>query len=130
LASLSKEASGDPALTRELAAAYEKVGDIQGQPSAGNVGNTEGAVQSYQQAISLRQSLHDAESADPAIRMAMAPDWLSWPMCRPGRLSWRCRVSNCRRAVFLAEQTLQAHSGFRPAVAVLAQATQLCRFCR
>ena len=128
LASLSKEASGDPALTRELAAAYEKVGDIQGQPSAGNVGNTEGAVQSYQRAISLRQSLHDTESADPAIRMAMAAGLVKLADVQARTPELADAVSSCRRAVFLAEQTLQAHSGFRPAVAVLAQAYSVMSF--
>jgi len=122
LASLSKEASGDPALTRELAAAYEKVGDIQGQPSAGNVGNTEGAVESYRRAISLRQSLHDEESNDPAIRIAIAAGLVKLASVQARTSKLEAAVSNCRRAQFLTEETLNAHSGLRPAVAMLAQA--------
>jgi tetratricopeptide (TPR) repeat protein len=122
LASLSKEASGDPALTHELAAAYEKVGDIQGQPNAGNVGHTEGAVESYRHAVALRQSLHDAESADPAIRIAMAGGLIKLASVQARTSELEAAVSNCRRAMSLAEQTLQAHDGLRPALAVLAQA--------
>lgn len=126
LASLSNEASGDPTLTHELAAAYEKVGDIQGQPSAGHVGNTEGAVQSYQRAISLRQSLHDA--ADPAVRIAMAAGLVKLANVQARTPELKAAVSSCRRALSLAEQTLHAHSGFRSALAVLAQAYSVMSF--
>lgn len=122
LSSLSKEASGDPALTRELAAAYEKVGDIQGEPGAGNVGNTEGAVESYQRAISLRQSLHDAESSDPAIRIAMAAGLVKLANVQARTPELEAAVSNCRRALSLAGNTLQASPNLRPAMAAFAQA--------
>jgi len=122
LASLSKEASGDRALTRELAAAYEKVGDIQGEPGVGNVGNTEGAVESYQQAVSLRQSLHDAESTDPAIRIAMAAGLVKLANVQARTPDLESAVWNCRRALLLAGKTIESHSGLHPAVAVLAQA--------
>ncbi|MGA2740491.1 MAG: serine/threonine-protein kinase [Bryobacteraceae bacterium] len=121
LASLSKEASGDPALTRELAAAYEKVGDIQGEPGAGNVGNTRGAVESYRQAVSLRQSLHDADSADPAIRVAMAAGLVKLANVQARTPELEAAVSNCRRALVLAGKTLEAHPGLSSAVVGLAQ---------
>ncbi|MGA3044972.1 MAG: serine/threonine-protein kinase, partial [Bryobacteraceae bacterium] len=122
LSSLSKEASGDPALTRELATAYEKVGDIQGEPGAGNVGNTEGAVRSYQQAVSLRQSLHDAESADPAIRIAVAAGLAKLSNVQARTPELEAAVSNCRRALSLAGNTLETNPNLRPAMAALAQA--------
>ncbi len=122
LASLSKEASGDTALTRELAAAYEKVGDIQGEPGEGNVGDTQGAIESYRQAVLLRESLHDAESSDPAIRIALAAGLVKLANVQARTLESESAASNCRRAQFLAEETLKAHPGFEPAVAVQAQA--------
>jgi eukaryotic-like serine/threonine-protein kinase len=48
LDSLAAEASGDPALQRELAAAYDRVGSILGKPYAPNLGNGKGALESYQ----------------------------------------------------------------------------------
>jgi tetratricopeptide (TPR) repeat protein len=54
---LSKEAGGDAGLTRELAAAYEKLGDIQGGTGAGNIGDAAAAAASYQQAVTLLKSL-------------------------------------------------------------------------
>jgi tetratricopeptide (TPR) repeat protein len=122
LVTLSEEASGDPALTRELAAAYEKVGDIQGEPGEGNVGNTEGAVRSYQQAVSLRQSLRDAEDTDPAIVIAMAAGLVKLANVQARTRALEAAISNCRCALSLAEKTRKAHPGLRPAVAVQAQA--------
>ena len=47
LDTLSAESSGDATLQRELASAYEKVGDVQGSPSRANLGNFAGALASH-----------------------------------------------------------------------------------
>jgi serine/threonine protein kinase len=57
LDSLAQEAKGDPSLTRELASAYEKLGDVQGRPMRANLGNSAAAMASYQKALALRESL-------------------------------------------------------------------------
>ena len=44
LDSLAKDAAGDRSLQREMAAAYLKIGDIQGAPYLPNIGDTEGAA--------------------------------------------------------------------------------------
>ena len=62
LDSLAREMSGDPSLQRELAAAYQKVGDVQGRPSSANLGDADGAMQSYRKALSIWESL---AAADP-----------------------------------------------------------------
>jgi eukaryotic-like serine/threonine-protein kinase len=61
LDSLSQEAANDPALQRELAAAYERLGDIQGQPREANEGDYDGALESYQRALALREASEKAE---------------------------------------------------------------------
>jgi len=57
LDSLVQESRGDPSLQRELAAAYKRIGDVQGGPFAANVGDTTAALKSYQKALEIRQSL-------------------------------------------------------------------------
>lgn len=57
LDSLARESGGDPDLQRELAAAYERVGAVQGNPLYANLGNTAGALESYRKALKIRQSL-------------------------------------------------------------------------
>jgi non-specific serine/threonine protein kinase/serine/threonine-protein kinase len=62
LDSLSREAGADAALQDELATAYEKVGDIQGNPYRANLGDTEGAIQNYRKALAIRQRLGGADA--------------------------------------------------------------------
>ena len=57
LDSLSREAAGDISLQRELATAYEKVGDVQGNPYVANLGDPKGALSSYRKALAIRESL-------------------------------------------------------------------------
>ncbi len=54
---LAREGADNPALQRELATAYEKVGDIQGNPYSANLGDTEGALTSYRKAVRIREHL-------------------------------------------------------------------------
>jgi eukaryotic-like serine/threonine-protein kinase len=57
LDSLAQEAEGDPQLELELAVAYHKVGDVQGDPWAANLGHPQEAMQSYQKGLKLAQQL-------------------------------------------------------------------------
>jgi serine/threonine protein kinase len=57
LDSLAGEAHGDPALQRELAAAYERVGDVRGGESSGSLGDVAGALESYTKAFNIREAL-------------------------------------------------------------------------
>lgn len=58
LSELAKEETSDnPSVRRDLASAYEKIGDIQGRLGGANMGDTEGAIASYRIAIRTRESL-------------------------------------------------------------------------
>lgn len=57
LDSLARESAGDPGLQRELAAAYERVGAVQGDPLYANLGDTAGAIESYRKALGIRKAL-------------------------------------------------------------------------
>lgn len=54
LNSLANEATGDVSLLSELATAYERVGDVQGNAYFANLGDTQGAMESYRRAMQLR----------------------------------------------------------------------------
>ncbi|HET9317803.1 MAG TPA: serine/threonine-protein kinase, partial [Vicinamibacteria bacterium] len=58
---LLAEAGDDPALRRELAEAYERVGDVQGHPRSANLGQPQAALRSYERALALR--LHEGQAA-------------------------------------------------------------------
>lgn len=72
LDNLSKEAAGDQALERELATAYHRVGDLQGNPNNANLGDTAGALAAYKKAMQIRQSLFDSDPQDPALARDLA----------------------------------------------------------
>lgn len=57
LDSLAKESSNDMSLQAELATAYQKVGDVQGNPYYANLGDTTGALRSYRKALAIRESI-------------------------------------------------------------------------
>jgi serine/threonine protein kinase/tetratricopeptide (TPR) repeat protein len=72
LDSLAKESGGDSALTRELATAYERVGEVQGHPYTANLGDTAGAFKSYRKALDLRETLAARSPRDPGIQLELA----------------------------------------------------------
>jgi len=71
LDNLSAESSGDPTLQAELATAYEKVGDVQGNPFGANLGNQEGALASYRKALAIRKGLYGANLTDAKARLEL-----------------------------------------------------------
>ncbi|MGH9454152.1 MAG: protein kinase domain-containing protein, partial [Terriglobia bacterium] len=75
LDSLSQEASGDVSLQRELAAAYERVGDVQGDSDSANVGDLAGALQSFHKALAIRQSLSLANPGSAMAQIELSSDY-------------------------------------------------------
>ena len=65
---LAQEAKGDLSLQRELAAAYERVGGVQGGFRAANLGDTAGAMASFRKALAIRESIVAADPANLAAQ--------------------------------------------------------------
>ncbi len=63
LDALAKEAKGNLSLQRELATAYQKVGDVQGGFREANLGDTAGALVSYRKSLAILEAV---AAADPA----------------------------------------------------------------
>jgi serine/threonine protein kinase len=72
LDSLAGEASGDPALQRELAGAYDRVGDVRGQAYSASLGDRAGAMGSYLKALRIREALVAANPRDVQTRRELA----------------------------------------------------------
>ena len=72
LDSLATEAHDDPALQRELAAAYERVGDVRGGRRSGSLGDMAGAADSYTKALRIREALVARKPDDPQARRELA----------------------------------------------------------
>ncbi len=77
LNTLAGEAGNDRELQQELAAAYEKVGDIQGQAyGQANVGEPRLALESYAKAIALLEPIVTADPANVPARSSLARSYL------------------------------------------------------
>ncbi len=72
LDSLSREAGNDRALKLELAEAYQRIGNIQGNGYYSNLGDTEGALTSYRKALALQESLAADEPKNLDVRRHLA----------------------------------------------------------
>jgi eukaryotic-like serine/threonine-protein kinase len=83
LDSLSQEAGNDFSLQRELATAYEKVGDVQGDPYGASLGDTASALESHRKALSIREALSAANPSNQEIQNEMASSYL-----KLGDISW------------------------------------------
>lgn len=68
LDSLSQEAAGDPSLQRELAAAYQRLGDLQGRAREANEGDYAGAQRSYRRAFDLLEASLAPQPDDPGTQ--------------------------------------------------------------
>jgi non-specific serine/threonine protein kinase/serine/threonine-protein kinase len=71
---LAQEAAADPVLQAELATAYQKVGDVQGNPYGANLGDTAGAIASYRKEVAIRERLRAGRERDrqPARDLVVA----------------------------------------------------------
>ncbi len=72
LDSLASEAGGDSALQRELAAAYERVGDVRGGAYSASLGDRAGAMESYLKALRIREARVAADPNDVQSRRDLA----------------------------------------------------------
>ncbi len=78
LDTLAREAKGDVTLQRELATAYQKLGEIQGNPYMPNLGETGAALESYHKALAIRQALAAANpgNKDDQVSLAFTYAWV------------------------------------------------------
>jgi eukaryotic-like serine/threonine-protein kinase len=71
LDSLSQEAAGDLSLQRELAAAYDRVGELQWSVDYANQGDSVGALRSYRKALAIRESLTTLQPNDTQLQIEL-----------------------------------------------------------
>jgi len=68
LEKLSKDAGNDERLRRALGAAYLRLGDLQGNPFAPNLGDTAGALKSYRKSAAFLDPLRRAHPDDATVQ--------------------------------------------------------------
>ncbi len=84
LDTLHQATGNDPSLQSELAEAYERVGEIQGDPHFPNLGDMAGATESYRKMLALREDLWMRDTTDDDAQHTLATSYgrlavvLSW----------------------------------------------------
>ncbi len=104
LDTLSTEGGNDPSLTRELASAYERVGDVQGNPRFANLGDTAGAIESYRNALRLRLKLADEDRGAPDDRVALATIYAKLGFSLEATNDFPAAMQTLQRAYPIAER--------------------------
>ncbi len=108
---LAAEAEGDDALQEEVAIAYDRVADLQGNPFSMNLGDAKGAVASYEKAHQIRQALYQKHPADPRSRLGLASSVrkLGDGAIAEGRVA--DSVQNYRQSTTMTEDLLSKDGG-------------------
>ncbi|MFI5180046.1 MAG: protein kinase [Thermoanaerobaculia bacterium] len=102
---LAREAGDDQSLRRELASAYERVGDVEGRLNDSNLGNSRAAHASYAKALAIRQDLVRGNPGRPEILRELAISWT-----KSGDILWvegkPAEAARCLSAALSIEETL------------------------
>jgi eukaryotic-like serine/threonine-protein kinase len=104
LESLRQESAGDASLQREIATAYEKVGDVQGRYGNANLGDSAGALESLRKAMRLREQIAADRSANAGDRLALAADYRRFAAQLMANGSPAAAVDAIKKAVAISEQ--------------------------
>jgi hypothetical protein len=79
--SLFREANGDSSLQKELGDAYDRLGDVQGNPFYANLGDTAGALTSYRKAAAILEPLLKANPANDEIKWSLYANYIATGSC-------------------------------------------------
>jgi len=69
---LASEAREDRSLQMEIASAYQRVGEVQGDPQFPNLGDSQGALASSRKSLAIRETLSRADPGNRELRLALA----------------------------------------------------------
>ncbi len=110
LDSLAAEVAGDAALERELAVAYQKVGDVQGDPWTPNLGHTAAAMASYRKSLSLAERLSARGNPDLKMQRLLAEDYFKLGALLSESGDKRAAQATLRQGIGVAE-TIERQTG-------------------
>jgi eukaryotic-like serine/threonine-protein kinase len=104
LDNVAREASGDAPLQNEIATGYAKLGDVQSKLNAPNLGDTKGALDSYQKALEIRKALFTANPNElpTGLALALAYDRVGDVLSKTNNT--KGALDNHRQALDLVEQ--------------------------
>jgi len=109
LDTLARESAADTSLQRELASAYRRIGEAQGGQFAANLGDTSGALKSFQKSLEIRKQIYaaDPNTLENVVALADSYRSVSEKLLSAGQTSEA--YDGVQRAVQLGEKALPSH---------------------
>ncbi|HMI51605.1 MAG TPA: protein kinase [Candidatus Saccharimonadales bacterium] len=106
---LAKESASDPALLRELAAGYARLGDVQGTPGTSNLGDPAAALVSLQKSLQLREQLAALNPRNSADQVELATAYLDLSDLERGDGgSLPLALASCKKGVAILDREIIA----------------------
>jgi len=102
LDTLSQESAGSPDLERELATAYERVGDVQANPFFANLGDIAGGIQSYRKALRIRLDLAGDHPRAFSDQAALVATYMNLGLALENNLDFAAAMDAYRKAYAIA----------------------------
>lgn len=120
LNNLARDAANDSSLLREVATAYCKIGHVQGNSNYSNLGDTDGAMQSYRVSLRIREKLLAASPRDPELARETADSHEGLGDVLYARGDLRGGLESYERALTLYEDAYRRRAGDRTYAKALA----------
>lgn len=108
LDSVSQETADDTALERELAAAYLKVGDVQGKPYVPNIGDSDGALASYRHAQTILEKMLVKAPSDTNVQHDLSTAYQRLSALQTRRGEETEALENARNSIAISERLIEA----------------------
>jgi len=109
LDSLTKESGNDPVLLRELATAYDRIGNLQGNPHHPNMGDTKSALASLQKSMQIRESLGRLNPKNGTDQVELAVAYIGYCEFLHGAAGdVATGYAYCRKATAMLDRALAA----------------------
>ena len=122
LENLSREASGDPGLAREVALGYEKIANVQGNLGESNLGLVTAAAASYQKSEAILARLAAAAPADISLRQDQLRVLYELAINTAGKGDYPNAMRMAKRSVEMAESVVRERPGDKEALMSLVAA--------
>ncbi len=111
LDSLNQQSKGDASLQRELASAYQRVGDVLGYPYIANLGDSVGALQSYRKAIAILEPLAASHPEDTQLQGVLADDYFRSSNVLESTGDFHEALNTMKKALPLTERLAASNTG-------------------
>ena len=101
---MAKDAAGDKVTQLDLVGAYTRLGNLQGNPYAQNIGDAKGALVSLDKAIGIARALQSANPKDASVLGALA-------MAEKARSNVLFGISRTQESIVAMRAAIDAFNG-------------------